>query len=118
MKTPYLGWKTGPSRGMELFPMGQMKDWFSKVILKECEDKSKSKIKTISKSTKNKDYQKMMSMECNLDKILSIMDRGIEKEPQEEVERDQAVERQELEEGPSTEALSRQIKPEEPNSLA
>ncbi|MBW0565028.1 hypothetical protein O181_104743 [Austropuccinia psidii MF-1] len=57
-------------------------------------------------------------MECNLDERLSIMDRGIENEPQEEVEGDQEVETQEPEQGPSTEALSNQIKPEEPKSLA
>ncbi|MBW0585942.1 hypothetical protein O181_125657 [Austropuccinia psidii MF-1] len=57
-------------------------------------------------------------MECNLDERLSIMDRGIENEPQEEVEGDQEVETQEPEQGPSTEALSNQIKPEEPKTLA
>ncbi|MBW0587506.1 hypothetical protein O181_127221, partial [Austropuccinia psidii MF-1] len=46
------------------------------------------------------------------------MDRGIENEPQEEVEGDQEVETQEPEQGPSTEALSNQIKSEEPKSLA
>ncbi|MBW0570742.1 hypothetical protein O181_110457 [Austropuccinia psidii MF-1] len=46
------------------------------------------------------------------------MDRGIENEPQEEVEGDQEVETQEQEQGPSTEAQSNQIKPEEPKSLA
>ncbi|MBW0582107.1 hypothetical protein O181_121822 [Austropuccinia psidii MF-1] len=113
-----LGWQTGPPRGMELCSMGKIKDWFSKVKLKEAEDKSKEKIKSIFKSTKNKDYQKIKSMECNLDERLSIMDRGIENEPQEEVEGDQEVETQEPEQGPSTEALSNQIKSEEPKSLA
>ncbi|MBW0512009.1 hypothetical protein O181_051724 [Austropuccinia psidii MF-1] len=110
MQTPYVR--------MELCSMGKIKDWFSKVKLKEAEDKSKSKIKSIFKSTKNKDYQKIKSMECNLDERLSIMDRGIENEPQEEVEGDQEVETQEPEQGPSTEALSNQIKSEEPKSLA
>ncbi|MBW0575076.1 hypothetical protein O181_114791 [Austropuccinia psidii MF-1] len=113
-----LGCKTGPPTGMELCSMGKIKDWFSKVKLKEAEDKSKSKIKSIFKSTKNKDYQKIKSMECSVDEILSIMDRGIDNKPQEELEGDQEVETQEPEKGPSTEALSNQIKPEEPKSLA
>ncbi|MBW0575427.1 hypothetical protein O181_115142 [Austropuccinia psidii MF-1] len=46
------------------------------------------------------------------------MDRGIENEPQEEVEGDQEVETKKPEQGPSTKALSNQIKPEEPKSLA
>ncbi|MBW0541701.1 hypothetical protein O181_081416 [Austropuccinia psidii MF-1] len=46
------------------------------------------------------------------------MDRGIENEPQEEVEGDQEVETQEKEQGPSKEALSNQITPEELKSLA
>ncbi|MBW0497772.1 hypothetical protein O181_037487 [Austropuccinia psidii MF-1] len=57
-------------------------------------------------------------MECNLDERLSIMDKGIENEPQEEVERDQEVETQELKQGPSTEEKSSQITPEEGKSLA
>ncbi|MBW0543669.1 hypothetical protein O181_083384 [Austropuccinia psidii MF-1] len=94
-----LGWKTGPPRGMELCSMGKIKNWFSKVKLKEAEDKSKVKIKSIFKSTKNKEYQKIKSMEGNLDEILSIMDRGIENEPQEEVEGDQEVETQKARKG-------------------
>ncbi|MBW0562006.1 hypothetical protein O181_101721 [Austropuccinia psidii MF-1] len=52
-------------------------------------------------------------MECNLDEILSIIDRGIEHEPQEEVEGEQ-----EPEQGLSTEELSSQLTPEETKSLA
>ncbi|MBW0532180.1 hypothetical protein O181_071895 [Austropuccinia psidii MF-1] len=90
----------------------------TEIKLREAEDKSKEKIKSIFKSTKNKDYQKIKSMECNLDERLSIMDRGLENEPQEEVEGDQEVETQEQEQGPSIEALSNQIKLTEPKSLA
>ncbi|MBW0485353.1 hypothetical protein O181_025068 [Austropuccinia psidii MF-1] len=46
------------------------------------------------------------------------MNRGIENEPQEEVEGYQEVETQDQEQGPSTEALSIQIKPDKPKSLA
>ncbi|MBW0592551.1 hypothetical protein O181_132266 [Austropuccinia psidii MF-1] len=69
--------------------------------LKDAEYKSKAEMKIIFKSNQNKDYQK-----------------GIENEPQEEVERDQEVETQKPELVPSTESLSNQIKPEEPKSLA
>ncbi|MBW0516367.1 hypothetical protein O181_056082 [Austropuccinia psidii MF-1] len=55
-KPHMLGWQTGPPRGMELCSIGKMKDFFSKVKLKEAEDKYKEKIKSIFKSTKNKDY--------------------------------------------------------------
>ncbi|MBW0525220.1 hypothetical protein O181_064935 [Austropuccinia psidii MF-1] len=95
-----LGWQTGPPRGMELCSMGKINDWFSKVKFKEAEDKSKAKIKITFKSTKNKDYQKMKSIECNLDERLSIMDRGIENQPQEELEGDQEVETQKPEQEP------------------
>ncbi|MBW0561810.1 hypothetical protein O181_101525 [Austropuccinia psidii MF-1] len=57
-------------------------------------------------------------MECNLDERLSIMDRGIENESQEEVEGDKEVEERESEQGSMTEALSNKIKLEEPESLA
>ncbi|MBW0512187.1 hypothetical protein O181_051902 [Austropuccinia psidii MF-1] len=77
-KPHILGWQTGPPIGMELCSMGKIKDWFRKVRLKEVEDKSKAKIKRIFRLTKNKDYQKIKCMEFNADKILSIMDRGIE----------------------------------------
>ncbi|MBW0562070.1 hypothetical protein O181_101785 [Austropuccinia psidii MF-1] len=117
-KPNMLGWPTGPLRRMELCLMGKIKDWFSKVKLKEDEDKSKPKIKNIFKSTKNKYYKKIIYIECNLDVRLSIMDRGIDNEPQEEVEGDQEVEAQKPEEGPSTEAISNQNKKEEPKSLA
>ncbi|MBW0543349.1 hypothetical protein O181_083064 [Austropuccinia psidii MF-1] len=100
-----LGWQKGPPRGMELCSMGKMKDWFSKVKLKEAEDKSKAKIKSIFKSTKNKDYQAIKSNQCNVDETLSIIDKGIENVPQEEVEGDQEVETQEPEQGHSPEAL-------------
>ncbi|MBW0554971.1 hypothetical protein O181_094686 [Austropuccinia psidii MF-1] len=89
-----------------------------KLKFKEAEDKSKANIRRIYKSTQNKDYQKIKSMECNLDERFSIMGRGIETEYQEEVEGDQEVETQEQEQGLSTEALSNQIKPEELKSLA
>ncbi|MBW0587236.1 hypothetical protein O181_126951 [Austropuccinia psidii MF-1] len=56
-------------------------------------------------------------MECNLDERLSIMDRGIENESQEEVEGDQEVGTQEPEQGSSTKAIPNQIKSEEPKSL-
>ncbi|MBW0490712.1 hypothetical protein O181_030427 [Austropuccinia psidii MF-1] len=105
-----LGWQTQPLRGMEIFSMGKIEDWFSELKLTEDEDKSKAKIKSIFKTTKNKDYQKIKSMECNLDEGLSIMDRGIQNEPQEEVEGDQEVEKKKKEQGPSTEAQSSQIK--------
>ncbi|MBW0540471.1 hypothetical protein O181_080186 [Austropuccinia psidii MF-1] len=117
-KPNMLGWQTGQPRGMELCSIGKIKDCFSKVKLKEAENKSKEKIKRTFKSTKNKDYQKIKSMELNLGEGLSIMDSGIENEPQEEVEGDQKVETQNPEQVTSTEALSNQIKPEEPKSLA
>ncbi|MBW0577932.1 hypothetical protein O181_117647 [Austropuccinia psidii MF-1] len=53
-KPHMLGWQTGPPRRMELCSMGKIKDWFSKVKLKEDEDKSKAKIKSVFKSTKKK----------------------------------------------------------------
>ncbi|MBW0569721.1 hypothetical protein O181_109436 [Austropuccinia psidii MF-1] len=34
-KPHMLGWQTGAPRGMELFSMGKIRDWFSKVQLKE-----------------------------------------------------------------------------------
>ncbi|MBW0549635.1 hypothetical protein O181_089350 [Austropuccinia psidii MF-1] len=40
-KPHMLGWQTGPPRGMELCSMGEIKDCFSKVKVKEAEDKSK-----------------------------------------------------------------------------
>ncbi|MBW0551536.1 hypothetical protein O181_091251 [Austropuccinia psidii MF-1] len=46
------------------------------------------------------------------------MDRGMENEPQEEVEGNQEIETQDPEQRPFTEALSSQITPEEPKSLA
>ncbi|MBW0506453.1 hypothetical protein O181_046168 [Austropuccinia psidii MF-1] len=94
-KPHMLGWNTGPPRGMEIYSMGKIKDCFRKVKLKEAEDKSKAKIESIFKSTKNIDHQKINSVECNLDERLSIMDKGIENEPKEEVERDQEAEKQE-----------------------
>ncbi|MBW0583824.1 hypothetical protein O181_123539 [Austropuccinia psidii MF-1] len=113
-----LGWQTGPPIGMEICSMGKITDWLSKVKLREAEDKSKAKIKSIFKLTKNKDDQKTNFMECNVDERISIMDRRIENESQEEVEGEQEVETQESEQGQSTESLSNQIKPEEPNPLA
>ncbi|MBW0553787.1 hypothetical protein O181_093502 [Austropuccinia psidii MF-1] len=90
-------WQTGPPRGIELCSMGKRKDWFRKVKFKEAEDRSKAKIESIFKSAKNKYYQTIKSMGCNLDGKLSIMDSGIENEPQEEVEGDQEVEAQDQE---------------------
>ncbi|MBW0565958.1 hypothetical protein O181_105673 [Austropuccinia psidii MF-1] len=53
-QTHMLWWKTGPPRVMELCSMTKKEDFLIKVRLKEAEDKSKAKIKSILKSTKKR----------------------------------------------------------------
>ncbi|MBW0498020.1 hypothetical protein O181_037735 [Austropuccinia psidii MF-1] len=110
-----LGWQTGPPRGMEIFSMGKIKEWFVKGKSKRFNNKSSSSKKGSFKLKKKRSDSDSKNFEDpDKDKILFTKDEKIEDgEIIEELEEGHILETQETEKGPSSGIISNQVQDEQ-----